>query len=156
MGKAFPWGTPRCCTTLMHVQTTHLQPCAPLRWMLGSPTSPGRDFGSVDVKVDMPCGERLGQPHGKDSTWTTAFSPCVLCVCAMACGRAVPHSTSPVRTGTMAISSGLRDAVPEVPFLPRQQDVPVGSSGAAGDTDGWGMQGDRGRRMAGGHRTACP
>lgn len=82
VGKAFPWGTPRCCTTLMHVQTTHLQPCAPLRWMLGSPTSPGRDFGICGCegghamwRVAGPA-PRQGQ-HLDDSIFTL----CALCLC---------------------------------------------------------------------------
>lgn len=126
----------------MQVQTTHLQPCAPSRWMLGSPARPGRVLEPVDAKVDIPCGECLDQ---WGQTWMTAFSP---------------HATargSPVRTGTMAISSGPKQAVLEVPSLPRQQEVPAGSAQNRARGHRWlGMQGDWGHRIARGHRTACP
>lgn len=43
---------------------------------------------------DMPCGQQLGQPHGRDSIWDSSIVTVdrVLCVSAMACGHADPHS----------------------------------------------------------------
>lgn len=104
-------------------------------------SSPGRGFGNCGCEGGHAMWSVWASPTAGTAPGREHFRPACR-VCAMGRGCAGPHSTSPVRTGTMAITSGPREAVPEVPFLPGQQDVPAGSSGAAQSSQGPPLAGD--------------